>query len=546
MGAAKRFEQNPGNSAICYYRYSSDAQRDVSIEQQREQAHEYAKRNGMRIIKEYSDSAISGTKDDRPGFQLMLHEVEMSRPAYLILWKTDRLSRDRYDAPIAKKRLRDCGVKIVYVAESLPENEAEQILLESIYEGMAASFIYSHRQNVLRGLKYNAENCLYNGRKTLGHKGQVNMRYEIDTDTAPIVVKIYKDYADGVGMQEIVDELNGAGYRSVYGRPFSINSIRHILRNRSYLGEYKYDDVLIPDGMPRIITDELFQRVQERLAYNRRGGRTTAMPPAQEKTENPDFWLTGHIVCAHCGGTVCGTCGTGKHGERHYYYMCINRKKKKSAACRKKNVRKDVVESIVMDILIETVNSPAMRILTGQQVYEHYSRLHSSDDSYRRSLENKIKETEKTLGNIMKAIEAGIFNETTQSRMLELQKQKGLLEDELAAERLREQYSLKPEHVVKYLESFTGNLKDPEVRRRVLELLINKIILSDDSVAITFNFSDDRREFDLAEMTALIENREKILKILDSHESLIYNGGYKDTVVGDSDFFVQGVRKLRV
>ena len=87
---------------------------------------------------------------------------------------------------------------------------------------------------------------------------------------------------------------------------------------------------------------------------------------------------------------------------------------------------------------------------------------------------------------------------------------------------------------------------DPEVRRRVLELLINKIILSDDSVAITFNFSDDRREFDLAEMTALIENREKILKILDSHESLIYNGGYKDTVVGDSDFFVQGVRKLRV
>ena len=181
MGAAKRFEQNPGNSAICYYRYSSDAQRDVSIEQQREQAHEYAKRNGMRIIKEYSDSAISGTKDDRPGFQLMLHEVEMSRPAYLILWKTDRLSRDRYDAPIAKKRLRDCGVKIVYVAESLPENEAEQILLESIYEGMAASFIYSHRQNVLRGLKYNAENCLYNGRKTLGYKGQVNMRYEIDT-----------------------------------------------------------------------------------------------------------------------------------------------------------------------------------------------------------------------------------------------------------------------------------------------------------------------------------------------------------------------------
>ena len=545
MGAAKRFEQNPGNSAICYYRYSSDAQRDVSIEQQREQAHEYAKRNGMRIIKEYSDSAISGTKDDRPGFQLMLHEVEMSRPAFLILWKTDRLSRDRYDAPIAKKRLRDCGVKIVYVAESLPENEAEQILLESIYEGMAASFIYSHRQNVMRGQRYNAENCLYNGVKLLGYKGQVNMKYEIDSDTAPIVQKIYKDYADGVGMQEIVDALNDAGYRSVYGRPFTINSIRHILRNRAYLGEYKYDDVVITGGMrtgmPRIISDELFERVQEKLAYNRRGGRSPVMvpTPTTEKTESPDFWLTGHIVCANCGGTVCGTSGTGKHGERHYYYMCINRKKRKTATCRKKNVRKDVLESIVMDILMETVNNPTMRILTGAQVYEHYRRLNSGDESYRRSLENKIKETEKTLGNIMKAIEAGIFNELTQSRMLELQQQKAMLTDELAAEHLRQQYSLKPEHVVKYLESFTGNLKDSEIRQRVFDLLINKIILSDDSITITFNFSDDRREFSIKEMTQIIENREKIMNILDSHEMPIYNecnGAERES--RNNDFFV--------
>ncbi len=536
MGAAKRFEQNPGSDAIAYYRYSSDAQRDVSIEQQREQAHEYAKRKGLRIIKEYSDSAISGTKDDRPGFQLMLHEVESLRPAWLILWKTDRLSRDRYDAPIAKKHLRDCGVKLAYVAETLPENEAEQILLESIYEGMAASFIYSHRQNVLRGLKYNAENCLYNGRKTLGYKGQANMKYEIDPGTAPIVVKIYKDYADGTGMQEIVDALNDAGYRSVYGRPFTINSIRHILRNRSYLGEYRYDDIIVPDGMPRIISDELFERVQERLAYNRRGGRTTATVSVQEKAEAPDFWLTGHIVCACCGGTVCGTCGTGKHGERHYYYMCINRKKRKPDACRKKNVRKDVVESIVMDILMETVNNPAMRILTGAQVYEHYRRQHSSDDSYRRSLESKIKEAEKTLGNIMKAIEAGIFNETTQSRMLELQQQKAMLTDELAAERLRQQYSLKPEHVVKYLESFTGNLKDSEVRQHVLDLLINKIILSDESITVTFNFSDDRREFSIDEMTLIIENREKIMNILDSHEASIYNE-CDEADIRSSDFF---------
>ena len=170
MGAARRFVQNPGNSAICYYRYSSGAQRDVSIDQQREAAHDYAKAHGYHIVKEYEDHAISGTSDERPDFQRMLYEVDKLRPAYLILWKTDRLSRDRIDAVLAKKRLRECGVKITYVAEAIPEDdEATQILMESIYEAMAASFIVSHRKNVMRGLTYNAENALYmpGGRKTV-------------------------------------------------------------------------------------------------------------------------------------------------------------------------------------------------------------------------------------------------------------------------------------------------------------------------------------------------------------------------------------------
>lgn len=123
--------------------------------------------------------------------------------------------------------------------------------------------------------------------KLLGYRGQPNMKYEIDPDTAPIVEKIYRDYADGAGMQEIVDALNGAGFRSVRGRPFTINSIRHILRNRSCLGEYRYDDVVVPDGMPRIISDGLYERVQERLAYNSRGGWAAVAVPAREKEDPP-------------------------------------------------------------------------------------------------------------------------------------------------------------------------------------------------------------------------------------------------------------------
>ena len=113
LALAKRFKQNPGNTAICYYRYSSEAQRDASIEQQREAAHDYADKKGYRIVKEYQDRAMSGSRDDRPDFQLMLAEVKRLRPSYLILWKTDRLSRDKLDSNIAKALLRNAGVKIV-------------------------------------------------------------------------------------------------------------------------------------------------------------------------------------------------------------------------------------------------------------------------------------------------------------------------------------------------------------------------------------------------------------------------------------------------
>ena len=85
------FKQNNNNYAIAYYRFSSHSQNEASIDQQREQAQFYAEKHDLNIIKEYTDRAISGTTDDRPGFQQMLAEVAKLKPAVLILWK-DRKS----------------------------------------------------------------------------------------------------------------------------------------------------------------------------------------------------------------------------------------------------------------------------------------------------------------------------------------------------------------------------------------------------------------------------------------------------------------------
>ena len=88
---AKKFVPNNNDFAIAYYRFSSHAQSDASIQQQRDAAQKYAAGHGLQIIKEYKDEAISGTTDQRPGFQLMLSEIGKIKPGALIIWKTDRL-----------------------------------------------------------------------------------------------------------------------------------------------------------------------------------------------------------------------------------------------------------------------------------------------------------------------------------------------------------------------------------------------------------------------------------------------------------------------
>ena len=512
MGAATRFIQNPGNNAICYYRYSSDAQRDVSIVQQKDAAHDYAKAHGYHIIKEYDDPAYSGTRDDRPAFQLMLYEVEKLRPAYLILWKTDRLSRDRIDAVMAKKRLRECGVKIVYVAEAIPDDdEATQILMESIYEAMAASFIVSHRKNVVRGMTYNAENALYNGIKILGYIGKPNQKYEIDDSTAPTVRRIFKEYAGGVPMQKICNGLNDAGLRTIHGNAFTVNALRHILTHRAYIGEYKFGDVLIPDGMPRIIDDDLFQKAQARLEANKRGGKG-AIKKLHPEVEIEDYWLSGKLYCGLCGGTLQGVSGTSKTGGLYYYYSCMNHRKH---TCTLKNQRKVLVEKIVLYVLDDLTHNSALRLLIAERCYAYHQGQNNDNGAYEASIKNQLKDVEGKLANIMKALEAGIFNDTTAERMKVLENQKSMLNDALLAEQNRKKCDLTLNDIVKFLDGLIGDVNDPDTRRKLLEYFIDRIYVYPDKLALTVHYSDDRRELPFEETARFIENRERIASILD-------------------------------
>ena len=160
--------------AVIYARYSSNSQREESIEGQIRDCTAYAERNGYTIIGTYADRAISGTTDNRPDFQRMIKDSSKRLFDVVIIWKTDRFARNRYDSARYKAQLKKSGVKVVSAMENIAEG-SEGILLESLLEGMAEYYSEDLKEKVVRGLTINAEKCKWNG-------GTLPIGYIVDED----------------------------------------------------------------------------------------------------------------------------------------------------------------------------------------------------------------------------------------------------------------------------------------------------------------------------------------------------------------------------
>lgn len=172
--------------------------------------------------------------------------------------------------------------------------------------------------------------------------------------------------------------------------------------------------------MPRIIDDETFQKAQARLEANRRGGKG-AVKKLHPEMEIGDYWLSGKLYCGLCGGTLQGVSGTSKKGRLYYYYSCLNHRKHR---CLLKNQRKELFEKIVLHTLDNLLHAPAFRLLVAQECYVYYQKQNNDNGAYEASIKSQLKEVEGKLNNILKAIEAGIINDTTAERMNALDSQK--------------------------------------------------------------------------------------------------------------------------
>lgn len=465
-------------NVVIYARYSSHSQHETSIEGQLKVCYEYCERNNYTITGEYIDRAISGTTDNRPEFLRMIEDAQKKQFQYVIVYQLDRFSRNRYDSAVYKAKLKKHGVRVLSARENISD-DASGILMESVLEGMAEYYSAELAQKVRRGMDLNAQRCLSTGGNVaLGYKVDHDKKFQIDSDYSPIVKYIFESYANGDTVTEIVDHLNTQGYKTPRGGKFSKSSITLILQNKRYIGIYTYKGTETPGGIPRIISDELFQKVADRINKNKKA-------PAHSKAKE-EYFLTTKLFCGHCKEMMVGYGGTSRNGKVYHYYACKNRIAKKRT-CDKQYVSKEYIEDLVVQICrdqltTERITDIAEKVVDATEKTADFSNL--------KRLEKQLKEIERKQNNLMNAImECDIESarKALYAQIPKLEDAKKNIEDEIAIEE-KSMVKITKQQVRFFLNALkNGDVDDIKYRRTLVAVLINKIYLYDDKMLVFCN-----------------------------------------------------------
>ena len=464
-------------TAVIYARYSSDRQTEQSIEGQIRVCREYAQRNNLAIVGTYIDRAMTGTNDNREQFQKMLKDSDKKAWDYVLCYKLDRFSRNKYEMAIHRKHLKDNGVKILSAMENIPDSP-EGILLESLLEGMNQYYSEELSQKTKRGLRETRIKGNYMGgpinygykvvHETTGE--QTAAKVAVNEEEAPILLHIFEAYAAGNRIPDIVRELDDRGIKN-RGNPFTVNSIYFMLQQEKYTGVYNFNGETFTHIYPAIIPKELFQIVRKRIDKNKTGKHVIGV----------DYILMGKCYCGYCGRQLRSAAGTTTDGTILRYYRCPY--SKKDVNCHNKSVRKEVLEEIVTNVLAEELTKPDNLKFLTDKVFELY--CENQDDSDLHHYEKELAATDKAIKNILTAIEEGIFTPSTKQRLTELEEKKERIEQAITIESAREKNMLTKEDIERYI---TDAIKLSA--KQMVELLVERIDVFADKICIKLKYSD--------------------------------------------------------
>ena len=456
-------------TAVIYARYSSTNQTEQSIEGQVHVCQDFAKRNNIIIVDSYIDRAISGTTDERDSFQRMLKDSNNKKWNYVLVYKLDRFARNKYEAAIHRKHLKDNGIKLLSAMENIPETP-EGVLLESLLEGMNQYFSEELAQKVSRGLHESRMKGHVIGDVSFGYIKE-NKMLKINEEESIILKRIFEDYASGKTILQISRDFEKENITKC-GHKFIPQTIRKMLKRKLYTGEYSVNGKVYDKIYPQIITKELFDKVQKRMNLTRYGCR---------KDNHEIFRIKDKLYCGHCNRKMYPFSTKSRNGNYLRYYKCISTKKDDN--CLTRITEKNFIEGVVDKFFKQQFTIQKNLETITDLIYEENKKRTKNNNSLI-SIKSDLQRVNTAISNIMSAIEKGIITETTKSRLEELETQRKDLSEKLIIEESKVSYELTKEDIQNFFK-----LTMKECPDKAIDLFLKFVKVYEDKIEIGLNYS---------------------------------------------------------
>ena len=441
-------------SVALYARYSSDNQRDASIEDQLRLCRERAEREGWRIVDSYSDRSISGASLIRPGIQALMQDAQAGRFNLVLAESLDRISRDQEDIAGVYKRLTFASVRMV----TLSEGDISELHI-GLKGTMGALYLKDLADKTRRGLRGRVEDGKSGGGNSYGYKvvrktgadGEPERgEREIDPTEAAIVRRIFTNYAAGKSPRQIAHELNAEGVPGPRGKGWGPSTLfgnvkrgNGVLNNELYIGRLIWnrqrflkdpetgkrvarlnpEDEWIIQEVPelRILDDDLWRAVKERQ-HEIRQRYVDTDGNGLRATQRQRYLFSGLIKCSECGG--------GFSIAYRDQFGCSTLKNKGTCSNHTRIARSEL-EQRILDALRNHLMSPTLFKEFCEEYTREINRLRMEASSGLAAAQAELKKIERQISAMIEAIKDGLYRPSMKAEMDALEDRKEVLVREL-------------------------------------------------------------------------------------------------------------------
>ena len=496
--------------AVSYSRFSSNNQREESIEAQQRYIYKYIGEKGYAAVGDYIDQALTGTNIDRPAFKNMIEDARKGLFDVVIVHKMDRFSRDVFDTLSVQRELEKYNVRIESVIERF-EDTPEGNLSKFIQLGLNEYYSKNLSREVMKGLSENAYKAMHNG-------GIPPYGFDVDPETKKYVINekeaeavriMFDKLIKGWSYRELAEYLNLLGYRTKIGNKFSAtSSFYDILTNPKYMGLYTYNRsvskpkqigmkrshrknkneeeiIRVPNGVPAIVDEETFELVQKLLKQRRRS-------KGQHKAKEV-YLLTGLVECAECGSAYHGSSRIGGRNKSKYVsYRCSKRKKLENP-CKCKEINKTLLDEFVVNQLYTTLLNQTNLEQLLEEVNVKLKQKYADMNQDLPKLQEQLDGVNQKISNLVQAIAMGGLG-SLDTITQEIQR---LEHDKVKLTELVQEKQVKKESLTLTLEQLKQVLDESkqymlsnhdDMVKYILSRFIHKIIIGNETIIVNYNY----------------------------------------------------------